>query len=100
MDHIVALKHGGQTTLENLALSCAICNQHKGSDIASVDPATGDVVPLFHPRRDSWEEHFELTQDGVVVSRTAVARGTARLLRINHPDRVTERKLLLAVGDF
>ena len=35
IDHIIARKHGGKTTAENLALSCTICNQHKGSDLAS-----------------------------------------------------------------
>ncbi len=38
IDHIIAEKHGGKTIDENLALSCTICNKHKGSDIASIDP--------------------------------------------------------------
>lgn len=44
VDHIIAEKHGGATTTENLALSCPLCNQAKGSDIASIDPDTGDTV--------------------------------------------------------
>jgi hypothetical protein len=40
VDHIIAEKHGGQTLAENLALSCSLCNQAKGSDIASIDPDT------------------------------------------------------------
>ena len=31
VDHIIALKHGGQTSADNLALSCLSCNRHKGS---------------------------------------------------------------------
>jgi hypothetical protein len=42
-----------------LALACFACNNHKGPNIAGVDQNTGDVIRLFHPRRDNWEEHFE-----------------------------------------
>jgi 5-methylcytosine-specific restriction endonuclease McrA len=60
IDHVIAEKHGGPTAAENLALSCVLCNGFKGSDLASIDPVTGDVVPLFHPRRDRWDDHFRL----------------------------------------
>jgi 5-methylcytosine-specific restriction endonuclease McrA len=51
IDHIIARKHGGETTSENLALSCTICNQHKGSDLASIDPETKELTPLYNPRK-------------------------------------------------
>ena len=38
MDHIVSEKHGGETTLENLALACKICNSLKGSDLSTYLP--------------------------------------------------------------
>src|SRR5438046_2311361 len=41
VDHIAAEKHGGRTEEANLALSCVLCNQHKGSDLTSIDPETG-----------------------------------------------------------
>jgi len=53
------VKHGGQTIEENLALCCALCNRYKGSDIASIDPETGLLTLLFHPRLDRWGKHFE-----------------------------------------
>ena len=34
IDHVIAEKHGGATTLDNLAYACAQCNRNKGSDIA------------------------------------------------------------------
>lgn len=37
IDHVIAEKHGGLTVEDNLALSCTICNKHKGSDIASAN---------------------------------------------------------------
>jgi hypothetical protein len=64
IDHIVALKHGRQTTAENLALSCTLCNKHKGSDIAAIDSDTGEMQPLFHPRRIA----------GVITLRCVAAR--------------------------
>ena len=30
IDHVIAVKHGGQTIEENLALCCALCNRYKG----------------------------------------------------------------------
>jgi len=59
-DHIVAEQHGGPTTANNLAFSCYHCNRHKGTNLASADPATCQSVFLFHPRRDNWTEHFKL----------------------------------------
>ena len=48
VDHIVSRKHGGLSTQENLAYACVECNRHKGSDVASIDPDTGEAVPLFY----------------------------------------------------
>ena len=95
IDHIVGQKHGGATTDDNLALSCTACNLHKGSDIASVDPVSGEIVPLFHPRRQRWADVFRLV-DAEIVGQTPAARATVALLRLNRSDRVAERVLLLA----
>lgn len=97
IDHIIAEKHGGDTVETNLALSCAICNKLKGSDVASVDPQGGVVTRLYHPRRDHWTEHFEL-RGAEIFPRTPVGRATVHLLRLNHPDRLEERNLLLTAG--
>jgi len=94
LDHIIAVKHGGHAVSENLALCCTLCNKRKGSDIASIDPETGAMEVLFHPRRDSWQEHFEV-RDGLISGRTAVGRATVRLLQLNRLERVKERLFLL-----
>ncbi len=60
VDHVIAEKHGGQTVIEHLALSCTVCNRRKGSDLSSLDPVTGTLVPLFNPRTQSWSTHFRL----------------------------------------
>jgi 5-methylcytosine-specific restriction endonuclease McrA len=97
IDHIIAEKHGGQTSLENLCLSCAPCNQLKGTDLASIDPETNAIVRLFRPRQDRWTDHF-LWKGAKFEPRTDVGRVTARLLRLNAPNRVAVRSILLAAG--
>lgn len=99
IDHIVAEKHGGLTEADNLALSCTLCNKHKGTDLTSIDPETGKIVPLYHPRRDQWRLHFQLRiSDGEFVPLTPTGRVTVRLLQLNRRDRIDERKLFLEAG--
>lgn len=93
-DHIIAVKHRGDTTEGNLAWTCFVCNRGKGSDLASVDEATGNIVRLYHPRSDSWADHMELLKDGSVVARTAIGRVTISLLNLNRPEFLAIRKLL------
>jgi hypothetical protein len=99
VDHVIARKHGGPTESDNLALSRVLCNRHKGSDLASVDPETGSVVLLFHPRHDRWADHFGV-EGPAITPLTATGRATARLLQFNHSDRLEERRLLIAAGVF
>lgn len=97
IDHIFARKHGGRSDYGNLALSCALCNKYKGSDLSSLDPETGAIVPLFHPRRDRWDEHFQL-EGPEFKGLTPIGCVTIRLLRLNHPPRLRERAILIAAG--
>ncbi len=86
------------TQTGNLAYACFACNRGKGSDIASLVPGTARLAPLFHPRHDRWHEHFGLSKaDGVtIVPVSDIGEVTARLLRINDPDRLVERQALRA----
>jgi hypothetical protein len=95
LDHLIALKHGGQTTSENLALACTDCNRFKGSDIASIDAVSGELVNLFNPRTQRWFEHFRLN-GAHIVPLTPIGRVTERLLQVNLPSRVEVRERLLA----
>jgi hypothetical protein len=93
VDHIMAQQHGGTDELNNLALSCYHCNLHKGSNLTGIDPETGAVVVLFHPRRDMWETHFVL-RDALMVGLTPIGRATVRVLHMNAADRVQLRQEL------
>ena len=99
LDHIIAEKHGGPTTSANLAWACFSCNLHKGPNIAGLDPDTGALTPLFHPRTDVWAENFEW--DGAWLrGRTAVGRTTLEVLEMNSADSVAVREALRDEGIF
>jgi hypothetical protein len=99
VDHIIAEKHGGLTNTNNLALACIICNKYKGSDIASIDIESDDVVRLYHPRRDNWYEHLCLSA-AKIIPLTAIGRVTVSLLQFNRLERIAERELLIKSGLF
>jgi HNH endonuclease len=99
IDHIIARQHGGATILSNLALSCLHANSHKGPNVAGVDPLTGKLTKLFHPRRHKWEWHFRW--DGpVLVGRTAIGRTAVAVLAMNDADVVRVLRSLIAEGLF
>jgi hypothetical protein len=93
IEHITARQHEGSDDLENLALACERCNLYKGPNLTAIDPETGDVVMLFHPRRDTWQGHFAFRRFNV-VGLTPIGRATARLLQMNAPTRARLRAKL------
>jgi hypothetical protein len=98
-DHVIAGKHGGATDVANVVFCCVHCNQHKGTDISGIDPDSGQIVRLFHPRQDRWSEHFTLR--GVsILGLTPFGRATVALLKINAPTLVTVRAVLIMEGTF
>lgn len=99
VDHIVSRKHGGGSTLENLALCCIFCNRYKGSDIAAIAARTGELVRLFHPRLDRWADHFRIS-GGTIEPLTPEGEVTTRLLRFNQAERVVERVILQSTGQY
>lgn len=99
IDHVIAEKHGGPTTLENLALSCVLCNLRKGSDLSSIDSDTGQVTALFNPRTQDWPEHFRI-DDVEIVGSTPAGRATVQLLQLNSYQRLAERRELKRAGRF
>ena len=90
MEHIIARSHGGSSSLDNLALACWRCNWRKGPNLSALDG--DDLVPLFHPRRDTWDHHFAAltyAPPGGIEIRglTPTGRATAHLLGFNEPIR-------------
>lgn len=104
VEHIVARQHGGRSTLDNLALACWNCNLKKGPNIAGIDPETGLVTALFHPRKHEWTDHFRIEfpagrQDRIeIFGLTASGRATARVLDFNDEMRQLLRYALWSEG--
>lgn len=99
MEHILSEKHGGLSDLDNLALACPFCNRAKGSDVGSFDRVTSKFVPFFNPRSQDWWEHFALSGPEIIPL-TAEGRVTVIILQLNQPERLSERRHLIAAGYF
>ena len=99
IDHIIAEQHHGPTTPENLGLACYPCNNHKGPNIAGIDPSSGLVTRLFHPRVDLWAAHF-YWNGPVLIGLTAIGRATIDVLAINLRHRIVVRQALIDEGVF
>jgi 5-methylcytosine-specific restriction endonuclease McrA len=91
-EHIIAKQHLIDDSLDNLALSCDRCNAYKGTNLSSIDPDSLEIVSLFNPRKDHWEDHFEITDGCVIVGKTVCGRATAKLLNMNASRRVQLRR--------
>ncbi len=99
IDHIISKKHGVSNELENLAYTCLFCNRHKGTDVGSIHPTTGELIRLFNPRKDYWNKHFQLK--GVTIeSLTDIGEITVRLFALNNQERLLERDALISIGAY
>jgi 5-methylcytosine-specific restriction endonuclease McrA len=90
IEHIVPKQHRGTDEFSNLALACQRCNLNKGPNLTGIDPASGAIAPLFHPRRDRWEDHFHF-QGVWIEGRTASGRATVSVLGMNENRRLNLR---------
>ena len=99
VEHIFPQALGGTSTLDNLALSCEGCNGHKGVKTEGRDPVSGEVVSLFHARKQRWEDHFTWAEDPTtIIGITPTGRATVEELRLNRAGLVNLRRVLYTVG--
>lgn len=90
VEHIRPRKHGGDSHPPNLCLACIDCNLHKGPNLTGIDPDSGDLTPLFHPRQQRWDDHFRW--DGIhLIGKTDVGRTTVRVLCMNSDEQLELR---------
>lgn len=97
IEHVVARQHGGRCDESNLALAWFRCNLRKGPNLAGIDPASGELTRLFHPRGDAWQDHFAW-QGALLVGRTPVGRATVNVLGVNDAMLLATREQLQAAG--
>lgn len=96
LEHILPESLGGQSNEDNLALACQGCNGAKASKTQAYDLATGRLAPLFHPRRDNWNEHFIWSPDHLhLIGLTPTGRATIEELELNRKGVVHLRRLLI-----
>lgn len=98
VDHIISRKHGGKTLFINLAYACPDCNRYKGTDLGTYIDNSLNLIRLFHPRLDDWQDHFETDNSGLISAKSDIGTATLKVLSINHPDRIIERRLLWQLG--
>lgn len=99
IEHIIPRAAGGTDEPDNLALSCQGCNNFKGIFVEAIDPITGDQLPLYHPRRHRWTEHFCWSEDALtMLGMTPIGRATIERLALNRNGVVNLRGLLVLVG--
>ena len=90
IEHIRPRKHGGTDHESNLCLACIDCNLRKGPNLTGIDPLTGAVTALFHPRQQRWEDHF--AWKGIhITGKTAPGRTTVQVLEMNSGDQLNLR---------
>ena len=94
VEHIRVRQHRGTDDLENLCYACSRCNHLKGPNLSSYDPMTDQLVTLFNPRCDRWDEHFR-HEGPLIIGITAEGRATVELLQMNEPRRLRLRLALL-----
>ena len=82
------------TATRDLALACHRCNLRKGPNLTGIDPQTGQVTRLFHPRQDRWSDHF-VFEGACIAGLTAAGRATIHVLDLNDPRRLDLRTAII-----
>jgi hypothetical protein len=99
IDHIVPKAAGGETSFDNLCVSCPTCNRRKAARTQAIDPESGTAAPLFHPNRQSWSDHFRWINQGVqVIGVTPTGRATVQALHLNRTGLVQTRRYWIVLG--
>lgn len=99
IEHIIPESKNGSNELDNLALSCHGCNGSKYDKTHAFDPTTENKVPLFHPRKDKWIEHFQWNEDfSEILGLTPTGRATIITLKMNRPNVINLRFALYLIG--
>ncbi len=98
VDHIIPVSKNGPTTFDNLCFSITT-NSFKNERTHHQDPLTGNLTAIFHPRRDSWADHFQWDEDGIYLTAiTATGRATLLALQMNNDAIIDARRKWVAVG--
>lgn len=99
VEHILPKAKGGDNELKNLALACQGCNNAKYIKTEVIDPLTVKKVPVYNPRKDTWEDHFVWSGDFTeIVGLSPIGRAAIEALKLNRESLVNLRSALIVVG--
>ena len=99
MEHVILRSRAGSDALDNLAWSCQACNNRKFTAVQAVDPQTGELAVLYHPRSHSWRDHFRWSADWLIlIGETPTGRATITRLDLNRSNVVNLRSVLTPAG--
>ncbi len=99
IEHLFPTAKGGTEAEENLWLACRLCNGYKGVQTEAMDPKTNEIVLLFNPRTQNWNEHFKW-KDEKIIGKTACRRATVQALKLNNEIILPVRKKWILVDWF
>lgn len=100
VDHIHSESLGGANEYDNFALASFTYNGYKSDFVTGIDPETDTEARLFHPRRDTWNEHFAVDDTNHVAGLTDVGRATIARLNLNHDRQIKARAFWRGSGIF
>jgi HNH endonuclease len=101
VEHILPQARGGADDLDNLALACRACNLFKSDFETGQDQESHAEAALFHPRRDTWEQHFQVEAEHAAISGlTPTGRATVERLQMNRPRQIAARRRWIQLGLF
>lgn len=55
-------------------------------------------ISFFNPRTDAWIDHFFVDASGLLLTITDIGEATIKILNLNHPDFIIERREMLRLG--
>lgn len=94
-EHILPVSKGGKTVSDNLSLACFGCNNAKGTATTAVDPLTGQMVALYHPRQQQWSDHFRWNSTCTnIIGISPHGRATVACLKLNRSGLTNLRRIL------
>ncbi|ETX04114.1 HNH endonuclease [Candidatus Entotheonella palauensis] len=101
VEHIIPQSRGGTNDLGNLALACHACNLFKSDFETGRDEESHTEAALFHPRIDTWEQHFRVDiERAEILGITSAGRATVARLQMNRPRQLTARQRWIQLGVF
>ncbi|MEP0918084.1 HNH endonuclease [Leptolyngbya sp. DQ-M1] len=99
IEHIIPHSKDGTSELDNLAVACQGCNNFKYNHTEAIDPITGELAPLYHPRQHNWQDHFTWSDNAdQILGLTPTGRATVERLQLNREGVVNLRQVLRSIN--